>query len=236
MENKVSKQPGVCWNKRDKKWQVSIYLKSKKTALGQFDIESDAINKRKEAELFFRVKNRAKQYIGGIHIKTKVYNEYDYSYFLIHSKGQKYKILISKEDKEEVEKYNWYLRKNYNNNRYINTNLGKGKSMSLHRFILNITDSIIEVDHFNRNTLDNRRENLRLANYRINAVNCDIRSNNMSGVTGVSKIKKTNCWRAEIQRSKGKKLYLGSFKNKEDAINARKEAEKTYYKGMKYEG
>jgi hypothetical protein len=50
------------------------------------------------------------------------------------------------------------------------------------------------------------------------------RSNNTSGVVGVNYDKSTKTWKAIIQ-FKNKRYYLGSSKNKEEAIKMRKEAE-----------
>lgn len=55
-----------------------------------------------------------------------------------------------------------------------------------------------------------------------------VKANNTSGVTGVGWDKSRNTWRATIT-FKGKVYYLGRYKNKEDAINARKEAEKKLF-------
>lgn len=55
-----------------------------------------------------------------------------------------------------------------------------------------------------------------------------IQSNNKSGVRGVCWDKSRNKWKAEI-KFKGKKIYLGRFENKKDAIAARKEAEEKYF-------
>ncbi|MEZ3424947.1 MAG: hypothetical protein K1W39_14745 [Lachnospiraceae bacterium] len=49
------------------------------------------------------------------------------------------------------------------------------------------------------------------------------RVNNTSGITGVQKIR--NSWWAQIG-VKGKNYWLGSYKNKDDAVKIRKEAEK----------
>lgn len=51
-----------------------------------------------------------------------------------------------------------------------------------------------------------------------------LRSNNTSGHTGVCENKKTGRWEAYIHYQK-KRFFLGSFKEKSDAIRARKEAE-----------
>lgn len=51
---------------------------------------------------------------------------------------------------------------------------------------------------------------------------------NKTGVRGVSYISKKKLWRADIGAN-GKKIYLGSYKKKEDAIKARKKAEQHYW-------
>ena len=65
-------------------------------------------------------------------------------------------------------------------------------------------------------------------NYSIQAVNKNLKSTNKSGVTGVCYLKKNKKWRADIAFNK-KRVYLGLYKEKEDAIKARKEAEKKYH-------
>ena len=52
---------------------------------------------------------------------------------------------------------------------------------------------------------------------------------NKSGTKGVHLVKKTNKWKATIS-FKGEMIHLGCFSNKQDAINARKEAEEKYFK------
>lgn len=48
--NNTSGQKGVCWYKRDKKWQSFIMIKGKRIHLGRYDNKQDAINARLEAE------------------------------------------------------------------------------------------------------------------------------------------------------------------------------------------
>ena len=83
-------------------------------------------------------------------------------------------------------------------------------------------------DHKNRNTLDNRKNNLRPATNSENMKNRSLFSNNKSGVTGVWFLKDRQKWRAEIKMNK-KSVYLGDFINKDDAIEARLQAEADYY-------
>ena len=56
--------------------------------------------------------------------------------------------------------------------------------------------------------------------------------NNKTGCTGVCYNKSQNRYRATI-RINGKVFYLGTFKNLEDAIKCRKEAEQKYLKKEK---
>ena len=80
------------------------------------------------------------------------------------------------------------------------------------------------IDHINRNKLDNNRENLRESNKSLNGHNSKIGSNNTSGVTGVHFHKSYNKWWAYIDIN-SRRINLGYFENKEDAIKARAIAE-----------
>lgn len=92
----------------------------------------------------------------------------------------------------------------------------------------NIPDGLL-VDHKNRNTLDNRRENLRLATKSQNAMNSELPNNNTSGYKGIDYRIKRKQWRARITVD-GSVKHLGWFQSKEDAIKAREAAEMEYYK------
>lgn len=74
--------------------------------------------------------------------------------------------------------------------------------------------SDIEVDHINGDRADNRACNLRLANNRQNAVNAKLRSDNKSGVKGVSK--RNNRWVVQIA-DHGVKRHLGNYDDLEIA-------------------
>ena len=80
------------------------------------------------------------------------------------------------------------------------------------------------LDHINGKKSCNLISNLREADQGENLKNCKIRSDNTSGQVGVYFNKSRNKWRASIVVS-GENIHLGYFKNKDDAINARKSAE-----------
>lgn len=79
------------------------------------------------------------------------------------------------------------------------------------------------IDHINRVRSDNRFCNLREANQTENNQNMAVRSDNTSGHTGVYWCKTSLKWYSRI-RVNGKKVSLGYFHSKEEAIAARDEA------------
>jgi hypothetical protein len=83
------------------------------------------------------------------------------------------------------------------------------------------------IDHIDQNSLNNRLSNLRDVTTLENNKNQKIYSNNSSGTMGVYFHVAKQKWHAQI-RVKGKRLNLGYFKLKEDAISARKEAQIKY--------
>lgn len=94
----------------------------------------------------------------------------------------------------------------------------------MHRLILQrvldrplIDDEL--VDHVDHNGLNNRRENLRLATRAQNSANQGIRSNNTSGMKGVSKDKRSGKWYAYITANR-KLMHLGTFHSKTEAAIA----------------
>lgn len=118
-------------------------------------------------------------------------------------------------------KNRWYLvqgatGKARHDTYYIKARNGRtGKRLSLHRFILDVSDEKIKIDHKNGNGLDCRKENMRVTNTAINALNrLKPNSNNTSGYLGVSWDKKSKKWSAQLGQSieSGKKSrFLGLF-------------------------
>lgn len=103
---------------------------------------------------------------------------------------------------------------------------------------MGITDANIQVDHISHppkpnHKVDNRKVNLRLVTNQQNQMNNAIGKNNTSGKTGVSWDKARMKWEAYIWFDR-QKIHLGRFANKEDAIIARKEAEKKYFGEYRY--
>ena len=83
------------------------------------------------------------------------------------------------------------------------------------------------VDHIYHQKNDNRKSQLRLCSPSENVRNRSI-SHSSSGVCGVYWYSKNEKWSVEIVVD-GKKINLGLFEDKEQAIKVRKEAEEKYF-------
>lgn len=88
-----------------------------------------------------------------------------------------------------------------------------------------------DVDHIDRDKLNNKWSNLREVSRRCNLRNCDIRETNKSGITGVSWSKEKRLWVASITINY-KMIQLGRFPSIKSAAIARYNAEKehSFYK------
>jgi len=141
---------------------------------------------------------------------------------------EKARTLISLEDVERCSNLKWYL----SGTLYVCSG-GKEKAIYLHKLIMNGSKDNY-VDHINHNKLDNRRLNLRICTNQQNAMNRVKAIDNTSGTTGVTWHKASDSWLAKIG-CKHKCIHLGIYKNKEDAIKARKEAEVKYFGEFRYQ-
>ena len=83
------------------------------------------------------------------------------------------------------------------------------------------------IDHINGDKLDNRISNLRDVSQKENTKNRVMSKNNTSGFNGVTWHAALGKWRSSISVNK-KPVYLGFFKSKHDAIEARKAANSKY--------
>lgn len=84
-----------------------------------------------------------------------------------------------------------------------------------------------DIDHVNHDRADNRLRNLRKATRSENLRNTRLPPRNTSGVCGVSWSKKSAKWRADIHHD-GKQRFLGHFDEFDDAVAARKAAERQF--------
>lgn len=105
-----------------------------------------------------------------------------------------------------------------------------GKRYSAHRIVWLMhygTWPSSNLDHINGIRIDNLISNLREVSCAENSKNHRPHKTNTSGVMGVVWHKRDKRWQAGIMVS-GKTIHLGQFAEKDDAISARKQAEKDY--------
>lgn len=76
-----------------------------------------------------------------------------------------------------------------------------------------------EVDHANRNKLDNRRANLRMSDRSLNSANREMQRNNSTGYRGVYQTRNKKRWRAAIGFY-GEYIHLGVHDTPEEAARA----------------
>lgn len=145
----------------------------------------------------------------------------------INNKGTQYKTQIDSEDINKINMHTWHLA----NDGYVKARCGD-KTIIIHRLIIDCPHDML-VDHINHNTLDNRKGNLRICNKQQNRYNAKRQANNKSGITGVYWSDFEKKWVAQI-RVNGKSTRLGGFKDINDAIAARKEAEVKYFGEFRY--
>lgn len=112
---------------------------------------------------------------------------------------------------------------------FINYN-GKARNYRAHRIVYSLYHNIdisneLVIDHIDRNPKNNKIENLRLVSQATNSANKNISIKNKSGVEGVFFDEKRLLWSVSIG-VRNKNHSLGSFVNFDDAVKARKHAEK----------
>ena len=156
----------------------------------------------------------------------KKYNKYDLSgdYGIGYASNTNEPFYFDLEDYDKIKNYYWYS----NHDGYMCSSENK-KEIIMHRLIIDENDPEMQVDHFNRNKKDNRKENLKSVTPQHNNWNRGINQNNKSGVTGVRWNKEAQKWIAYIMRK-----HLGTFNSFEDAVKARKRAEQKYFGEYSY--
>lgn len=127
--------------------------------------------------------------------------------------------LVSDEDYHELNNYRWTLDTHGYIIRSAHKDIGRGKTVSMHRHIMKPTGEL-RVDHIDGNPLNNQRDNLSLAEHHENLWNRGKQINNKSNYKGVCKInshQRKKVWIAQIS-IRGKHMRLGYFKTKEEAV------------------
>lgn len=206
---------GVCFNKHAGKWEAYTQIDHRRTHLGLFSTEEQAIQARLKAE---------KEYGKPIHYRhpcgehSRIWLIED-SMALVEVFPDQLALIDAKNIDKVREGRRWHLFGGYPRSQKT--------SCQLHQHILGTKGNghSIHTDHIDRNPLNNLENNLRIVTPSENQFNSGLWKHNTSGIKGVCWDRNTHKWKAQIQIN-GKQKYLGQFDSIEDATRARQVAEK----------
>jgi len=184
---------------------------------------------------------QSEYYISKYGIYEKKKNIYKDGKVIVTSpKHGTFEVLIDDEDWEKVRQHRWCVRMTHGCPRPVTDILhpdggwvsyGKQKNgnprrrrrrtdLYIHTLIMNTPKGMV-VDHINGDTLDNRKNNLRVCTITQNTRNKRVQRNNACGYKGVSKDKGNSGrpWAANIKHN-GNPIRIGNFKRIKDAAEA----------------
>ena len=142
---------------------------------------------------------------------------------------------FDKEDYPLISQYMWTNNVDGYIIAYYHDEDGNKKHVLMHRLIMGVTDPDVYIDHIHHNLADNRKSELRIVTRSENMQNRQLGKTNTTGCTGITYEKRCRKWRAFITLNR-ERIYLGYYPTKEEAIKARKEAERNYFGEYRYQG
>lgn len=143
---------------------------------------------------------------------------------------------VDDDDYERLAIYRWYADASRLSEvravRSINIGNKKTRRITLSREIMNAPKEL-KVDHINRDTLDNRKCNLRICTQGENCRNRSKMTNSKSKYKGIGWNSTQNKWISKIVY-KGKRIHLGVFVDECEAARVYNEAAKKYFGEFAY--
>lgn len=157
-------------------------------------------------------------------------------FFVKRKDGNIFEVIIDIEDIQKLIDLNWHWHVSYKKNSqswYVEASVYRGngqinKTYYLHKVL---TGAVLGqyVDHKNNNTLDNRKDNLRVTENKKNTRNRKSKnSNNKSGYRNVSWNSREDCWIVQLQIN-GKNTILDKFNDVDEAGVFAEKMRKEYY-------
>ena len=138
--------------------------------------------------------------------------------------GTEHIVSVDDDDWDLASKHTWRVQIRDGKVEAVNTDVrrnGKQTGLKLHQLIMGpVPPGKDNIDHIDRNPLNNCRTNLRFATLSEQQINQGMQRNNTSGVTGVYWNKETNKWKVMIDCK-----YVGYYEVFEKACEARVQAE-----------
>jgi hypothetical protein len=134
-------------------------------------------------------------------------------------RSQELGIIVDPQDEWLLSEYTWHVSKfGYAQG---NVKLGHNRYLSvlLHHFITGVPIHPFEVDHWDRNKMNNRRSNLRYIIHRDNVLN----SERIDNATNIYYRKSTGKYAVLFNAHRVDEFYVGSFATQHEAEQARDE-------------
>lgn len=138
--------------------------------------------------------------------------------------------LVDDADYEWLSQWRWRVHNKPDGQIYARTSIkinNKWTTVFMHRLIMK-PHPHLEVDHINRNGLDNRRENLRICTRRQNLFNAIGKIKSTSKYKGVSWSSGRKKWCVSIFAN-GRAINLGRYNNEIEAAKVYDQAAKKYF-------
>ena len=143
---------------------------------------------------------------------------------------------VDTDDYLKVKDYGWSRVSTNTNGLYYAKARIRGKAVdsrvSLHQLLMPTEEGFVP-DHIDGDGLNNRRHNLRIVTNSQNGMNTSLFSNNTSGTKGVYWHNRSSKWKAQINVD-NRRINLGTFQCKRDAITRRRLAEVEYFGEYSY--
>ncbi len=138
--------------------------------------------------------------------------------------------IVDDEDFERLNAFKWFYLNSGYAGRGVYSAGGKRTVILMHRAVFNLEKrqrnsigELIHIDHINHNTVDNRKENIRICTYSGNMSNKTAGKESTSNYLGVSWYKQSGKWVAHI-RKHGHGKNLGYYTDERAAAKAYNEA------------
>lgn len=170
-----------------------------------------------------------KESIAKFNKTKKKYNTYDLSgeYGIGYSSNTNEPFYFDLDDFDKIKGYCWCVSILLCGYKVLLT-ASDNKTIKMYELIVDYEGN---TDHKDRNTLNNRKENLRSATKSQNCMNRSKQKNNTSGIIGVTYNKNLNKWRARINIDR-KETVIDDYNKFEDAVSARLLAEKNIMENL----